>query len=155
MAARSSVKGAASLRRLLRRLPDSARKELGDEFVGIGQRLLGRAKAEAPVKSGRLRAALKVKVAIKSLALRLGLLTKRDKSRYFYGYILDQGRRAQRKMIRRGPRKGSYINVRGIPRDRYDFVFGRRRDLQVNEIPRLRSTLTRILQRAATGAGND
>lgn len=91
----------------------------------------------------------------KSLRLRLGLLTKRDQSRYFYGYILDQGRRAQRVRIRRGPRKGSFMHIRAIPRDRYDFVFGRRADFMQNELPKLRRVADAILRRAASGIGDD
>jgi hypothetical protein len=155
----AGVKGAASLRRLLRRLPDVARQELGNELTDIGQRLLGRAKAEVPVRTGALRAALGVRVAVKSLQLRLGLVKKADKRRFFYGYILDQGRKAQVVKAKRRRKDGSYstydMNVGAIAPSRYEFVFGRRRDFRENEIPQLRTVLDRVLARAAQGSGDD
>ncbi|MFN3424890.1 MAG: HK97 gp10 family phage protein [Novosphingobium meiothermophilum] len=153
------VKGVGSLRRLLRRLPDAARMELSDELQAIGKRLTERAKAETPVKTGRLRAALNFKATVKGLQLRLGLIKKADQRRFFYGYILDAGRKAKVVKARRRRADGSYstytINVKAIPASRYDFVFGRRKDFQVNEIPKLRTVLDRVLTNAARGAGND
>lgn len=155
----SKMKGAASLRRLLRKLPDESRKALGDELTRIGERLIGRAKAETPVRTGRLRAALGFRVAVKTLQLRLGLVKKADRSRFFYGYILDQGRKAQVVEARRRKPDGSYsiypIQVSPISPSRYEFVFGRRDDFKRNEIPKLRMVLDRVLLKAARGAGND
>lgn len=149
--ARDGVKGAASLRRLLRKLPDESRKALGDELKAIGERLLGRAKAETPVRTGGLRAALGFRVGVKTLQLRLGLVKKADKRRYFYGYILDQGRKAKEGVSKSGRR----WRVTAIPASRYEFVFGRRRDFQQNEVPKLRTVLDRVLEQAARGVGND
>jgi hypothetical protein len=156
--ARSSIKGAQSLRRLLRQLPDAARAELGDSLTAIGGRLLGRAKAEAPVRSGVLRAALSVKVAVRTLQLRLGLVTKAAKRKAYYGYFLDAGRKAQTVRARRRTASGvsTYqMKIKAIPASMYDFVFGRGRDLRRTELPKLRATLDRILSRAAVGAGDD
>lgn len=147
----AAVKGAASLRRMLRRLPDEARKELGDEMVAIGNRLLGRAKMETPVRTGALRAALGVKVLVKSLQLRLGLIRKADQKRFFYGYILDAGRKAKSGTSKSGRR----WRVTAIPASRYNFVFGRRWGFKQLEIPRLRAVLDRVLLAAARGSGND
>lgn len=151
----SRVQGAGNLRKLLRRLPDAARKELAEEFTSIGARLLARAKAETPVRFGRLRNALSFRVAAKTLVLRLGLLTKRARRSNFYGYILDQGRAAKTVKIRRGPRKGATMRIRAIGQEQYNFVFGRRRDLQQNELPKLRRVLDRVLSRAAEGIKGD
>lgn len=154
-----AVKGVASLRRLLRRLPDAARTELSNELQAIGRRLTATAKAETPVKTGRLKAAINFKATVKGLQLRLGLIKKADRRRFFYGYILDAGRRAQVAKAKRRKADGSYstytVNVKAIPASRYEFVFGRRRDFQQNEIPKLRSVLDRVLTNAARGAGND
>lgn len=151
----SRTKGAASLRRLLRRLPDAMRDGLADELRAIGNRLLGRAKAETPRRSGRLAAALRVRVAAKTLMLTLGLLSKSDRRRFFYGYILDEGRAAKQVTIKRGPRAGSTMRISPIARERYNFVFGRRRDFQENEIPKLRGVLERVLSQVSRGSGND
>lgn len=151
----SRVKGAASFRRLLRRMPDAAREDLATWMGAAGARLTQRAKSETPSRTGRLRSAITWKLLPKSLRLRLGLVTRRDQSRYFYGYILDQGRRAKRVMIKRGPRKGHYMNIPAISRERYNFVFGRRADFINNELPKLRKVLDGILHRAALGVGDD
>lgn len=146
------------MRRLLRRLPDVAREELGSEFTAIGARMLGRARAEAPSKSGRLRRALNVKVAIKTLQLRLGLITKANQRGSFYGYILDAGRRARTVTAKRRTATGisTYaLRVRGIPRSRYDFVFGRMKDFRRNELPKLRAVFDRIMRRTAMGISDD
>lgn len=154
-----AVKGVASLRRLLRKLPDAARIELSDELKAIGARLTATAKAETPVKTGRLRSAINFKSTVKGLQLRLGLVKKQDRKRLFYGYILDAGRKAKVVKAKRRKADGTYstynMRIRAIDPSRYEFVFGRRRDFQENEVPKLRTVLDRVLTNAARGAGND
>lgn len=154
-----AVKGVTSLRRLLRRLPDEARKELGNELQAIGERLTARAKAETPVKTGGLKSAIGFKALAKSLQLRIGLVKKADRKRYFYGYILDAGRKAQVVKAKRRKADGTYstynMRISAINKSRYEFVFGRRADFRENEIPKLRTVLDRVLTNAARGAGND
>lgn len=152
--ARSKVRGAAKLRRRLRSMPDYVENEVRDEFNAIGQRMLARAKAEAPRRTGRLAAALAVKVLPRSLNMKLGLLTKARQRKFFYGYILDRGRRAQVVKARRRTASGvtTYaMRVRAIAPAQYDFVFGRMRDFRANELPRLRRVLERALTRVARG----
>ncbi|SDC30902.1 hypothetical protein SAMN05444678_102263 [Sphingomonas sp. YR710] len=137
------LQGLRNAKRIIKNIPDSARKILSDDLQAIGNRLLGRAEAETPVKSGGLKAALKMKFTMGvSMILRIGLLDKRAKSRYFYGYILDAGRKAY-------TRKGRHIGA--IGREKYNFVFGRRADFNANELPNLRSVWTKILQDASAG----
>jgi hypothetical protein len=155
MPARSTVKGAGSLRRALRRMPDGSRDKIADALEGAGRRLLARAKAETPSRSGRLRAALSMKVARKTLVLRVGLLTRKVQRDFFYGYILDAGRRAQTVTIKHGPRRGAKMRIRAIPKGRYDFVFGRRRDFIQSELPRVRAALESALHQAIRGSGDD
>lgn len=153
---KSRVKGAASTRRLIRRLPDAARAEMAEFLDASGKVLLGRAKAETPTRSGRLRAALRFRLLKNAnLEFKLGLITKAAQRRFFYGYILDNGRKAQRARVRRGPRAGSFVNVRAISRERYNFVFGRRQDFRDNFLPKIRLVWEGILRRAASGVGND
>lgn len=151
----SRMTGARDLRRTLRRLPERARTELAEALTDIGRRLLAQARGETPVKSGRLRNLLSFKVAAKTLKLRLGLVTKRAQRDGSYGYILDAGRRAQSvRATRRKPSGGvsTYaMRVRGISPERYNFVFGRRRDLKNSKIPELRNVLDRVLGDAARG----
>lgn len=158
MRQRSSIKGGPALRKLLRRLPDAAREELGAELTASGTRLLSRARAEAPSRSGNLRRRLDVKVAVKTLQLRLGLITKASQRSGWYGYILEVGRRARTVTVKRRTATGisTYaMRVRGISRSRYDFIFGRVKDFRVNELPRFRAVFDRIMRRAGAGVGDD
>lgn len=152
--------GVRSTRRFLQNIEPAARQELTDEFEAIGDRLLGNALGETPRRYGGLVSAIQKRVTIgASLILRLGLLTKRAKSEYFYGYILDQGRRGGQAKAARVRKDGTVhrymVNVGAISRDKYNFVFGRREDFNVNELPRLRSIWIRILRRASAGVAND
>lgn len=151
----SRVKGAASLRRTLKRLPEASREELADTMNVIAFRLLGQARAEVPVRTGKLKSLLTAKVLVSSLTLKLGLVNKRAQRQGFYGFILDQGRKAQVARAKRRNQSGtisSYtVRVRAIPRERYNFVFGRIRDFRKNDLPRLRDALERVLGRAARG----
>lgn len=174
---RQRVQGLQHYKRLMRNLDPAARQELGQEWNIIADRLLAQAKAEVPVRTGGLRAALDKRVTIRGgMILRIGLFGP-NKTRYFYGWILDQGRKAQRAIVRHrrkdfigprpfyskiGPRPNlalnsdgtiRYVNVRAIDRERYNFVFGRRKDFYFNYLPRLRGIWTRIIERASRGAG--
>lgn len=156
----SRVQGTAQLRRALRNLTPEVESELGAEFHGIGARLLGRAKAETPVRTGWLRSLLDVKVLPKSLQIRLGLIRKAARRKGFYGYILDEGRKAGTVKARRRRADGTIsqymMRVKGIDRERWNFVFGRRKDFMANELDRLSAAVQRALSRVARGAqGND
>jgi hypothetical protein len=151
MAGKSRVIGGPALKRTLRRLPESTRESLADTLTLIGNRLLLRARGETPIRTGGLRAALNYKVAAKTLKLTVGLVTKATKRRFFYGYILDAGRRAQTVKIRCGVRAGKNMRIKAIAPNRYDFVFGRRKDFVRNELPVMRQALIDGLQDAARG----
>lgn len=155
LARRSQVKGASSLRRALRQMPDATRDHVADALQDAGRNLLVRAKAETPLRSGKLRAALSMKVARRTLVLRVGLLTKKAQRDLFYGYILDVGRKGKTVTISRGPRKGARMRIRPIPRTRYDFVLGRGRDFRRSELPRVRRALEFALHDVIEGSGND
>lgn len=152
----SGVRGAASLRRALNAADPAVRDELGGEMAGITARLLGRAHAETPVRTGFLRGLIKARFLPKTLKIRLGLLTKGDQRKGFYGYILDQGRKAKTVKARRRNADGSVtvymMRIRSISRERYNFVFGRRADFMANELPRMREAVQRALRRVAKGA---
>jgi hypothetical protein len=135
-------------------MPDESRDEIADALTDGGHQMLARAKAETPRRSGRLANALDVKVARRTLVLRLGLLTKRTQRDFFYGYILDRGRRAQTVTIKRGARKGSRMRIKAISKSRYDFVFGRRRDFSETILPKVRAALERALHNVIKEAGD-
>lgn len=152
--------GVRSTRRFLQNIEPEARRELNDEFNAIGDRLLGHALAETPRRYGGLVSAIQKRVTIgASLILRLGLLTKRAQSEYFYGYILDQGRKGGTAKAARVRKDGTIhrymVRIGAISQDKYNFVFGRRADFMANELPKLRGIFDRILRRASAGVSND
>ena len=145
------VKGGASLRRLLRKLEPELNAYLRGELQSITGRLVGRAKAEVPVRTGALRNALRGTVTPKTLVAKIGLVTKATRRRFFYGFILDQGRKHTIIPLPNGKQRV----IPAISRERYNFVFGRRRDFINEGLPRLRTVLERVLRRVAAGSGND
>lgn len=149
------VKGTSSLIRVLRRLPLAVREEVAGAMRESGIRLLTNARVEVPVRSGRLRRALNYKVNVKSLQLLVGLIDKPSRKKFFYGYILDQGRAAKTVAIERGKRAGTTMRISPIAQERYNFVFGRRRDFKDNELPSIRKAFERALTKAIKGSGND
>ena len=149
----SAVKGGARLRRTLRRLPDFVKADVVDQLRVAGSRLTAKAKAETPRRTGGLAGAIAFRVLEGSLKLRIGLLTKGQRRRFFYGFILDAGRKAKTVTIKSGKRRGARMRISPIGRNRYNFVFGRRSDFLRNELPGLRSALEKALSRASRGGG--
>lgn len=168
---RSTIKGAASFRRLLRRLPDSANQELA-EFLGeeVGPELAGFMRVITPVKSGALRAGIAFKLAVKSLRLRIGVLGKGNVGRLFYGHILDVGRKAQTVSVRRRQHGSAYAsktmaNRAGEALSSYSMnvsalkplriVYRTKLDFRDTFLPKYRKLMDAILYRAALGVGDD
>jgi hypothetical protein len=133
------VAGKIALQRLLRQLPDDMRKEIAEAMRRAGPKALAIARSLAPSRSGKLRQLLDWKVSGgKVPRLRVGLLTKRAQAEGFYGRILEGGRKPGRaKASRRTPGGGIstyFINVRGISRGRYDFIFDSAKPRIQNEV---------------------
>lgn len=139
---RSQLKGVASTRKLLRQIPPAAKEDMATILAGAAPALLAAMEADAPAKTGALRAALDVKLLRKSLRLRIGLVSAATNRKFFYGRILEFGRKAN-------------TASRGGPIEPRPFVFKRR--------PALRGALNRQLSRfwedtltiAAIGVGDD
>lgn len=126
---RAKWKGRAKLKKLLQRLPDTVRTEIAKLFDEKAPAALAFSRANTPKRTGALAAALRVKVYPKRLALRLGLMGKADNTRFFYGRILDRGRRPQTVKAKRTSASGAVtqytIRVGALPAARFDIVYGR------------------------------
>jgi hypothetical protein len=150
---RSQLQGVASVRKLIRQLPSAVKDEMADILVDVSPDFLGAAKADAPVRTGALRDALGAKVLKASLRLRVGLLGKRTNADFFYGRIVEFGRKAQTVVIKRGPRAGAKMQVRAIqPRH---FVFAKRANLRERLNNRLGSVWEHALAHAGAGTDTD
>lgn len=151
--ARSSVRGIGPLRRLMKRLPDEMRNEMIVELHVLGRELVQRMIGAAPSRTGALRRGLSYKVFPKTLRLQAGLLgTKKGRSRLFYAYILDQGRRAQEVNVTRATTKvyAKPMKVRAIAPMR--FVTARKREAEERARPALDQIYRRALSKAAGGS---
>ncbi len=154
MARRSQLKGVGKVRRLMKRLPDEARASIVAELDKAAPIILAAARQETPARpgSGRLRAALSAKVFPKTMRLRVGLLTKAKQREFFYGWILETGRKAQTVTARRAGGQPYQMKIRAISPRRYDIVEGRTKQLARRLLrPALDRAFRSALSRAATG----
>ncbi|TCP33272.1 hypothetical protein [Sphingomonas sp. BK235] len=150
----SKVPGSKAFRRIMQQLPDEARSDLVASFDRAGRRTQAAVQARAKRKTGALRQGVKYVVRPKTLRLQVGLLgTKRGRSKLFYGFVLDKGRKAQTVRIARGPRTGASMKVRAIAGDR--FVSGQYRDLRDSVTREVKPMLNRILARLARGGADE
>lgn len=154
----SALSGSKSFRRLLKNIPEQARVEIAHAMEDAAPRIAAQMRANAPEKTGALRAGIKWRVSRRLLRLQVGLIgTKRGRAKLFYGYILNFGRKARKVNVRRrapGGAISSYVmNVRGFRG--LHFVTGGFRDLRAQLNAKLRDIWSKILKHAASGAGND
>jgi hypothetical protein len=117
-------------RRLLRAMEPEMRDQIADAMQSALPAAIAAVRQEAPRRTGALANAISGKVLRKSLTMRLGLLTKKVQRDYFYGYILEVGRKAKTVNVRRKTASGisTYrLNVRPMSPARYDMVASRGR----------------------------
>jgi hypothetical protein len=92
--ASTPVQGLADSYSLLDRIPQAARDQLAVEEARIGYEVLAAQQRDAPKRTGGLSGALSVQLMIEELRVRIGLLAPKAR-RFFYGRIIERGRRAQ------------------------------------------------------------
>jgi hypothetical protein len=145
------------IRRILQGIGPQAEQEILQAYQQRAPAILAYARGEIPSRSGKLRAAMSFKIFPKTLRLRIGLLTKRIQSKFFYAHILEGGRRAQVARVRRQrPVSGGIsvytMRVRAISRDRYDFVRGRAEQFMQRTLgDEMRGVLSKALNRLSAG----
>jgi hypothetical protein len=143
------LQGARRVKRILRRLPDDVRAEVVQGMQAEAPIVEAFMKAQAPSRTGKLRRLLRVRVLAKSMRMQVGLIGKAANREGFYGKILEGGRKAQT-VRRKRAGKVHTMRVRAIPRDRYDFVYGRAREFYLRRIKaRLGDVWERALRAAA------
>lgn len=162
--------GGASFRRLLKRLPQASTDQLVKLLQVAGPRLAALMRARLPTRTGALDAAIDWKVTPRTLTLKVGLTTRGKASRYFYGHILDVGRKGKTVRVDRrragvnnglvGGRKragdiaSSYLlHVRPMA-GRHVESAGLR-DFRQDVLPDFRKLSNDIIAEAAGGAGDD
>jgi hypothetical protein len=159
---RSTIKGAASFRRLLRRLPDGANARLLALLNEAGPVLAGFMRSALPVLAhpkrdrvpGALRASISWRVTPKSLNLKVGQLSKKDLP--FYGHILDVGRKAKTVRVTRVSRRGGApYNLRVRPLAGLHVTARTKAGFVNRFIPEYRQLMDQVLADASQGAGDD
>jgi len=108
---RRRVRGDRAFKRLIKRLPQTVSREMEQQLQVAGERILAEQKAKAKKRTGKLAGALAMKLLPKTLRLKVGLLTKALNRRFFYGRIIEFGRKAQTVMA---ARKGTLERVRSM-----------------------------------------
>lgn len=158
MAVRTRLKGAKSIRRIMRAVPDTMSAELVHVLNDTGPKMARQMQARTPRRTGALAAGIKWKVMPKTLKMQVGLLgTKRGRAKLFYGFILNYGRKAKTVRAKRRNASGSVsvypLRVRAYPAQH--FVTGAMPDLRRMMQERLRAVWDKVLTKAATGVGNE
>lgn len=155
---RSQLQGSKSVRRLLKSIPDEMRLEMAHALEDVGPKLTRAMQANAPSRTGALRAGIKWKVLRRSLRLQVGLLgSKRGRAKLFYGYILNFNRKGQSVFTRRKTNSGkvSTYTMRVKYRKGDHFVTGRYPDLRNMTTAKLRGIWDRVLTRVSARAGDE
>lgn len=150
---RRHIRGDRSFRKMLARLPEAERESMAAMMEELGGEMLGEMQAAAPVRTGAVRGALSMRLSRKTMRLRVGLIGRPTNRRFYYGRIVDAGRKAQTVTARR---RGKAYRLRVRARAPQPFVRGRARDLRRKVAgPRLETFWNRALARAAEGLGDD
>ena len=164
---RRRTRGDRAFRKMLRRLPDTAREEMADVLDGAGGELVAAIKADTPVLTGALRRGISKKLSRRTLKLQVGLVGRPINRKLFYGRIVEFGRKAKTVMVQRrraganngyrGGRKraediATTYRMRIKARAPHPFIY-KRRDLLRNAIAdRIKAFWNNTLTSAAAGA---
>lgn len=159
MSKRSTIKGAASFRRMLKALPDSANRQIVGFLTDAGPVIAGKMQGLVPIlrtprphrTAGAARASISWKVTPKTLNLKVGELTK--KSIVFYAHILDVGRKAQTVNVTRGTKMPYSMRVPAMAP--LYIIRSTRTAFRLETLPGYRTLMNSILLDAAKGVGND
>lgn len=103
---RRRIRGDRSFRRILQRLPESIRTEMVAMMEGAGDDMVAAMRAAAPKgQTGRTAAALSRRVSRATLRMRVGIIGKPLNRRLYYARILEVGRKASGRGIKKGTPK--------------------------------------------------
>ena len=151
----SSFRGGKSAKRLVKNIPEAMRSEMVASLDEGGNELLAAMRGRTPVgKTGKLREGIQKKVYPKTLRLRVGLFAPvRRRLGLFYAHILEYGRKAQTVTIKRGPRAGAAMHVGAIAAKH--FIGGPLGAPRAVFRRKLKGVWDRVLNKAASGVGND
>lgn len=108
------IRGDRAFKNLIKRLPETVKAEMIVELHVAGRAALTREKAAAPVKTGALSSALSMRVLPNTLKLKVGLIGKVVNKRLFYGHIIEFGRKASVKTVKRGNSKAYQLPIKAI-----------------------------------------
>lgn len=93
---RSGLKDVSRLRRVLRRMPEEVTQGVRDEMKWVASEVEREAKARAPVRTGSLRDAIRIKVRRDGLAFYIGIVGRRAKKKAWYAHFVEFGTRGYR-----------------------------------------------------------
>ena len=120
------IRGDRAFKSLIKRLPETVKQEMVVELHVAGRAALAREKAAVAVKTGALSSALDAKVLPNTLKLKVGLIGKVLNKRLFYGRIIEFGRKASVKTVKRANSKSYQLPIKAIAARH--FVYTQSRD---------------------------
>jgi hypothetical protein len=144
------IRGDRAFGRLIKQLPESVTSELRAQLNSTGRLLLAQERRRAPVRTGKLQAALSYQVAPKRLNLKVGLIGKAINRKLFYGLFVEQGRHGGGRGVKRKSAKYA-AGVGATPAHHFVWVAGLREQIY----PAFREIWTRALTKAGQGSSDD
>jgi HK97 gp10 family phage protein len=138
---RSSVKGAAKMRRTLRQLPNGITGEIADELEAVANRILGDMLAAVPVRTGDLKSKLRVQVHRERLIARIGTFGGKTQ-RSYHAHLVEFG---TARGNRTAPGGGTYMHP-GSPAQ--PFMLPAYKKNKQDGLTRIRRATLRALEKA-------
>jgi HK97 gp10 family phage protein len=100
MALKATFRGRNRVRRVLARIPEEFRAEIGQSIERTAKRIVDDAKARVPVETGTLKAAIDYRVAKNGLTATLGIRRKAAKRDAFYAHFVEFGTRGHQVKVK-------------------------------------------------------
>jgi HK97 gp10 family phage protein len=100
MALKATFRGRNRVRRVLARIPEEFRAEIGQSIERTAKRIVDDAKTRVPVETGTLKAAIDYRVAKNGLTATLGIRRKAARRDAFYAHFVEFGTRAHQVKVK-------------------------------------------------------
>jgi hypothetical protein len=149
----SKLFGVSKVRRLMRRAPEEVQREIISALTKTGGAIAPAMRGRVRRRSGNLQGGISFKVFPKTMRLQVGILGRRQRTRLFYGRIVDVGRKGQTVTARRHNKNGSVttytMNVKAM-RGQH-FISGSYRDMRTTFTRNVNGIWDRALAKLSGG----
>jgi hypothetical protein len=147
--AQRRIRGDRAFGRLIKQLPIAVENDIRAQLHQSGRMLLSLAQRHVPVRTGALASALSYSIPPKRLSLKVGLVGKALNQKLFYGHIIEFGRKAGGRGVKRGTPKYS-AGVGKLPPHHFVYLVTREQMYAP-----FRGIWDAALRKSAAGASDD